>query len=145
VIGPLTDPAAGLAALAAGPFGADAAERLRGRGPEEAAREFEVLLLAQLIGAMRKTVSTMDSGLLSASPERRMLDGAFDQEIARSLAERADLGLAREIAARLRADEAAVAPEKALSPAAPDVAGGLREKAAKVYRGAAESISNERS
>ena len=44
-------------------------EALRGKPVAEVAREFEAMLLAQMIGAMRKTVG--DSGLLSASPERR--------------------------------------------------------------------------
>jgi Rod binding domain-containing protein len=107
------DSSSALAALATGPLGTDGAARLRGKSPEDAAREFEVLLLTQVIGAMRRTVGS--SGLLSASPERRILDGVFDEAVARSVAERADLGLARQIAPHLagrstsRADGSATA------------------------------------
>ena len=132
-MGPLTDATAGIATLATGPFGTDAAERLRGQSAENAAREFEVLFLAQVIGAMRKTVP--ESGLLSPSPERRILDGAFDEQMARSLAERAHLGLADQIAKRLQADESGRAAG----------AGAKGQGAAQVYRQAAESPLNERS
>jgi len=90
----------GAAALAAGPLGIDDTARLRGKNPEEVAREFEAILFTQMISAMRKTVPQSD--LLEASPDRQMLDGAFDQEIARSLVARGDLGVAKEIAAQLR-------------------------------------------
>jgi murein DD-endopeptidase MepM/ murein hydrolase activator NlpD len=88
------------AALSAGPLGNDDAARLRGKKPEEVAKEFEVLLVAQMIGEMRKTVP--DSELLSASPERKMLDGVYDQEIARSLVVRGDFGVAKQLVAQLR-------------------------------------------
>lgn len=82
-------------ALAAGRLGGDALESLRHKPVAEVAREFEAMLLAQMIGAMRKTVG--ESGLLSASPERRVLDGFFDMELARSLVDQVDLGLARQL------------------------------------------------
>lgn len=71
-------------------------EALRQKPVEDVAREFEALLLAQMIGAMRKTVG--DSGLLQASPERKLLDGFFDLELARSLVDDVELGLARQLA-----------------------------------------------
>lgn len=87
---------AGLAgALSAGPLGNEGLEGLRHKPVAEVAREFEALLLAQMIGAMRKTVG--ESGLLSASPERKVLDGFFDMELARSLVDQVDLGLARQL------------------------------------------------
>lgn len=82
-------------ALAAGPLGGDGLEALRHKPVAEVAREFEAMLLAQMISAMRKTVG--ESGLLSASPERRVLDGFFDLEMARSLVDQVDLGLARQL------------------------------------------------
>ncbi len=95
--------------LAATPLGALSAEELRRKPLAEVAREFEALLLAQMIGAMRRTVG--DSGLLSASPERRMLDGFFDLELARSLVDELDLGLASQLTARLAPGDPAGAPE----------------------------------
>lgn len=94
-------------AMAATPTGGDPADRLRGKSPLEVAREFEAVLVAQMIAAMRRSVS--ESGLLSASPERRMLDGIFDQEVARSLVEQMDLGLARQLAEQIERQSAAQA------------------------------------
>ena len=88
--------------LAATPLGLDATaslDALRHKPVKEVAREFEAMLLAQMIGAMRKTVG--DSGLLQASPERRMMDGFFDIEMARSLVDQVDLGLARQLTGEL--------------------------------------------
>jgi len=121
------DGALAVASLATGPLGDADLERLRGRSAEEVAREFEVLLLAQMIGAMRKTaeISGSENGLLTPSAERRVFDGMFDQEVARSLAEKADLGIARQVAAGLAKKEAG--------------------RAAQVYGGSAESILNARS
>ena len=83
------------------PRGLDERRRLAGKPALEVAKEFEALLLAQVIGAMRRTVP--DGGLFGTSPERRVLDGAFDQELAKSLAARADLGIARAIARQVDA------------------------------------------
>ena len=83
------------AALAATPLGVESIDALRGKPVQEVAREFEAMLLAQMIGAMRKTVG--ESGLLQASPERRMMDGFFDMQMARSLVDQVDLGLARQL------------------------------------------------
>ncbi len=78
-----------------GPSGDETRRRLAGKSPTEVAREFEAVLLAQVISAMRKTVP--DSGMLEASANRKMLDGAFDQEVARSLAAKGGLGIAEQL------------------------------------------------
>ena len=71
------------------PSGDETRRRLSGKSPQAIAKEFEAIMLAQVIGAMRKTVP--ESGLLEASASRKMLDGAFDQEVARSLATKGGL------------------------------------------------------
>jgi murein DD-endopeptidase MepM/ murein hydrolase activator NlpD len=81
------------------PLGLDERSRLAGKSPIEVAREFESLLLGEMIGAMRKTIP--DSGLLESSGANHMLDGVFDQELARSLTGRARLGIAEQIAAQI--------------------------------------------
>ena len=81
------------------PTGVDEQRRLASKPPSEIAKEFESLLVAQLIGAMRKTIP--DSGMLDASASRRMLDGAFDTEMARAITAGRGLGVARELAAQL--------------------------------------------
>ena len=88
------------AALAATPIGTESIDALRHKPVKEVAREFEAMLLAQMIGAMRKTVG--ESGLLQASPERKMMDGFFDLEMARSLVDKVDLGLARQLTGELQ-------------------------------------------
>jgi Rod binding domain-containing protein len=128
----VSDSAAALAALSTGPLGGGDLERLRGRSTAEVAKEFEVLLLSQVIAAMRRTVS--DSGLLSASPERRILDGVFDAELARSVAERADLGIARRIAGHLDGRDAEASSASAAA----------RARGAQVYRESDESILDAR-
>jgi len=104
-------------ALAAGPLGGEGLEALRHKPVAEVAREFEAMLLAQMIGAMRKTVG--ESGLLSASPERRVLDGFFDLELARSLVDQVDLGLARQLTREVEGMKDSSAPPElgAASPA----------------------------
>ncbi|MEO6027941.1 MAG: peptidoglycan DD-metalloendopeptidase family protein [Candidatus Binatia bacterium] len=77
------------------PTGDETRRRLSGKSPKDVAKEFEAVLLAQVISAMRKTVP--ESGLLEQSANRKMLDGAFDQEVARSLAARGGLGIAKQI------------------------------------------------
>ncbi len=77
------------------PTGDETRRRLSGKSPQDVAKEFEAVLLAQVISAMRKTVP--ESGLLEQSANRKMLDGAFDQEVARSLAARGGLGIAKQI------------------------------------------------
>lgn len=81
------------------PSGDETRRRLAGKPSREVAKEFEAVLLAQVISAMRKTVP--ESGLLEASASRKMLDGAFDQEIARSLAAKGGLGIAEQIVAQI--------------------------------------------
>ncbi len=81
------------------PTGDETRRRLSGKGPKEVAKEFEAVLLAQVISAMRKTVP--ESGLLEQSANRKMLDGAFDQEVARSLAARGGLGIAEQIVGQI--------------------------------------------
>lgn len=84
--------------LAATPHGAS--RNLDGRSAIEIAREFEAMLVAQMMSAMRKTVG--ESDLLPASPHRKVFDGAFDQQLARTLVEEGGLGLAESLAAQLR-------------------------------------------
>ncbi len=85
--------------LGATPRGPGASD-LKGRSVEDVAREFESMLVTQLIGAMRKTIG--ESGLLQASPQRKVFDGVFDNELARSLTESGGLGLADSLAQQLR-------------------------------------------
>ncbi len=82
------------------PSGDETRRRLAGKSPTEVAKEFEAILLAQVISAMRKTVP--ESDLLEASANRKMLDGAFDQEVARSLAAKGGLGIAEQIVGQIR-------------------------------------------
>ncbi|MBY0278108.1 peptidoglycan DD-metalloendopeptidase family protein [Candidatus Binatia bacterium] len=93
------------AALAATPLGTESLDALRHKPVKDVAREFEAMLLAQMIGAMRKTVG--ESGLLQASPDRRMMDGFFDLEMARSLVGQVDLGLAKQLTGEMERKHAA--------------------------------------
>ena len=66
------------------------------RTPESAARaaaakELEVLFLAQLLAAMRKTVP--ESDFLPRAPERSVYDGMFDRAVAEAMAAGDPLGL----------------------------------------------------
>ncbi len=70
-----------------------------GRSVAEVAKEFETLLVGQMIGAMRSAVPS--SELLEASPERRLMDGAFDHEMARSLVEKGGFGVAESLVGAL--------------------------------------------
>ncbi len=81
------------------PAGDETQRRLAGKSPNAVAKEFEAVLLAQVISAMRKTVP--ESGMLEASTHRKMLDGAFDQEVARSLAAQGGLGIAEQLVAQI--------------------------------------------
>jgi murein DD-endopeptidase MepM/ murein hydrolase activator NlpD len=85
------------ALLPSTPSGIDEQRRLAHKSPLEVAREFEAILVAQVIGAMRKTVSGF--GLLGGGATAKILDGAFDQELARGLVQHAHLGLAEQLAA----------------------------------------------
>jgi len=87
------------------PSGDETRRRLSGKSPVEVAKEFEAVLLAQVISAMRKTVP--ESGVLEASANRKMLDGAFDQEVARSLAAKGGLGIAEQIVGQIERQQAA--------------------------------------
>jgi murein DD-endopeptidase MepM/ murein hydrolase activator NlpD len=103
------------------PSGDETRRRLAGKSPVEAAKEFEAVLLAQVISAMRKTVP--ESGMLEASANRKMLDGAFDQEVARSLAAKGGLGIAEQIVGQIARQQAARdAAAGTASPAAASVA-----------------------
>lgn len=104
--------------LAATPHGT--ASDLKGRTPIEVAREFESMLVTQMISAMRKTVG--ESGLLPESPQRKVLDGVFDNEMASSLVAAGGLGLAETLAAQIQ-DQAARSAAAGGRPALP-VAGG---------------------
>lgn len=81
-------------ALPPTPQGADEARRLAGKSPLQVAREFEIILMTQIIGAMRKTVPP---SALGESSTTRMMDGAFDQELARELVGTHGLGLAEQM------------------------------------------------
>jgi murein DD-endopeptidase MepM/ murein hydrolase activator NlpD len=85
------------------PSGDETRRRLAGKPPLEVAKEFEAVLLAQVISAMRKTVP--ESGMLEASANRKMLDGAFDQEVARSLAAKGGLGIAEQIVGQIEREQ----------------------------------------
>jgi murein DD-endopeptidase MepM/ murein hydrolase activator NlpD len=128
------------------PSGDETRRRLSGKSPKEVAKEFEAVLLAQVIGAMRKTVP--ESGLLEASASRKMLDGAFDQEVARSLAARGGLGIAEQIVGQIERQQglqpaANVATQVArASTAGVSAAGALRALGASAgARARAESVT----
>ncbi len=89
-------------------------KNLEGRSVEEVAREFEAMLVTQLIGAMRKTIG--ESGLLEASPQRKVFDGVFDNEMARSLVDGGGLGLAESLAQQLRKNAMFAEPATAGQP-----------------------------
>jgi murein DD-endopeptidase MepM/ murein hydrolase activator NlpD len=91
--------------LPAAPRGIDEERRLASKPVAEVAKEFEALLVAQMIGAMRKTIP--QSGMLEVSAARRMLDGAFDTELARSITAGGGLGVARQLTAQLEKRTAA--------------------------------------
>ncbi|MBI3768956.1 MAG: peptidoglycan DD-metalloendopeptidase family protein [Deltaproteobacteria bacterium] len=97
------------ALLASTPRGIEEQQRLARKSPLEIAREFEAILVAQIIGAMRKTVSS--TGLFGGgdSGANKVLDGAFDQELARSIAKDAHLGLAEQLAAQIERHQHAAA------------------------------------
>jgi murein DD-endopeptidase MepM/ murein hydrolase activator NlpD len=105
------------ALLASTPRGLDEQQRLARKSPLEVAREFEAILVAQIIGAMRKTVSS--TGLFGGgdSGANKVLDGAFDQELARSIAKDAHLGLAEQLAAQIERHQHAAAPAGDATPA----------------------------
>src|SRR5437660_1082340 len=86
------------------PQGIDEQHRQGHKSPLEIAREFEALLVAQVIGAMRKTVAS--TGLFGGdSAANKVLDGAFDSELARSITKNAHLGLAEQLAAQIERRE----------------------------------------
>lgn len=99
------------ALLSATPRGIDERQRLARKSPLEVAREFEAILVAQVIGAMRKTVSAMQ--VLGGGAANKILDGAFDQQLARDITKDAHLGLAEQLAEQIERHEHAVAPETA--------------------------------
>lgn len=98
------------------PSGDETRRRLAGKSPMEVAKEFEAVLLAQVISAMRKTVP--ESGMLEASSNRKMLDGAFDQEVARSLAAKGGLGIAEQIVGQIERQHATRAASETTASAA---------------------------
>lgn len=96
----MIDPLASQPLLPTTPRGLDDQQRLARKSPMQIAREFEAVLVAQVIGAMRKTVSSMGS-LFSSNGANKILDGAFDQQVAASIAKSAHLGLAEQLAAQI--------------------------------------------
>jgi murein DD-endopeptidase MepM/ murein hydrolase activator NlpD len=123
-------------ALTAGPLGSDEIEALRHKPVAEVAREFEAMLFAQMIGAMRKTVG--ESGLLSASPERRTMDGFFDLELARHLVKSVDFGLARQLTRQIEGRHAAAEAGEGAG-GADGTTGGGRTGAAGSLAGSADA------
>lgn len=90
--------------------------RLRGADPERVAREFEAILLAEVIKAMRKTIprGTLSGGSVYGG----VYDGLFDLEVARLVIKRSGLGLRIEgggAAGAGRQPEGSHAAERALS------------------------------
>jgi Rod binding domain-containing protein len=63
------------------------------QGRVKAVKELEVVLFAQMLSAMRKTIPEND--YLPRSPSRDVFDGAFDRSVAEKLAETDPLGLTR--------------------------------------------------
>ncbi len=108
------------------PRGIEEQHRLGRKSPLEIAREFEALLVAQVIGAMRKTVAS--TGLFGGdSAANKVLDGAFDTELARNITKNAKLGLAEQLAAQIEHHEHAAAPLSgtALDPVTPGDGDGV--------------------
>jgi len=99
----VSDPISAAAYVPTGPSGDEVQRKLAGQPPIVVAREFESVLLTQLITAMRKTIP--ESGMLEASANRKMLDGAFDHEVAESLAANGGLGIAEQIVAQIQRQE----------------------------------------
>ncbi len=82
---------AGAAALLElGPLGAEALAP-GARSPRGAAREFESLLVQQMVAAMRRTVPHWSPG--SDGGARRILDGLVERELARALVRGGGLGI----------------------------------------------------
>ncbi len=94
------DPLSPQTVLPTMPRGMDDAHRLARKSPMAIAREFESILVAQVIGAMRKTVSSVSS-LFGGDGPNKILDGAFDQQLAESITKRAHLGIADRLAAQI--------------------------------------------
>jgi Rod binding domain-containing protein len=69
------------------------------QGRVRAVKELEVVLFAQMLAAMRKTIPEND--LLPRSPSRDVYDGAFDRAVAEKLAENDPLGLTRTLGQEL--------------------------------------------
>jgi peptidoglycan hydrolase FlgJ len=103
------DPLTSQPLLPATPRGIDDQHRLAHKSPMQIAREFEAILITQVIGAMRKTVSSMSS-LFSANGANKILDGAFDQQVAASIAKSAHLGLAEQLAKQMERHAHATSP-----------------------------------
>ncbi len=102
------------------PRGIDEQHRLGRKSPLEIAREFEAMLVAQVIGAMRKTVAS--TGLFGGdSAANKVLDGAFDAELARSITKNARLGLAEQLATQIERHEHAATPAGDAAAAAENV------------------------
>jgi murein DD-endopeptidase MepM/ murein hydrolase activator NlpD len=96
----------------------DDPERLKG-----AAREFEALFLSYMLGVMRETIG--DAGLTEKGPGEGIYTELFDQEVARSLANRGALGISNLILGRMpnASPKAEPGKEAASPPSAPPVAG----------------------
>lgn len=73
-------------------FGNSLSHLREGASPAEVAKEFEALLLSQLLQVMRQSVGSSDAS--EAAPGKDIYMEMMDQELARALANRGGIGLA---------------------------------------------------
>lgn len=114
----MTGPLGGVGAdalLALGPLGAEGLGSAS-RSPRAAAREFESLLVQQMVAAMRRTVPHWSPGADGAS--RKVLDGLLERELARALVRGGGLGISAVLEKQLGVPEGGAAPPGAV-PGAP--------------------------
>ncbi len=84
----------------------------RDAGLRRACRDFEGLLIEQMLAAMRRSVP--ESGLFGSSPAASIYESIRDQELARDLAGHGGLGLADALYRQLRRGEVAAGQERPL-------------------------------
>lgn len=128
------------------PRGLDEQQRLGHKSPLEIAREFETMLVAQVIAAMRKTVSSASELFGGGSNDggaNKVLDGAFDQELARSITKDAHLGLAEQLAAQIERHQHAASAASGAATADAVRASGHAAAAAGVTASASATVAAE--